>query len=103
MPYAQKIILHAPPWDSPLLDEFVKACLRDNVLLIAVVGQDCERVHDVIDAIIVGDGSSDRGFGILTSWHAHETLPEVWKFVRDLKLDGDVSCAIQEVVLVRNS
>ena len=70
MPYARKIILRAPAWDSPLLEEFVEACLSDKVALVCVVGDDCERVHDVIDEIIVGDGSPERPKGPTTTRHA---------------------------------
>ena len=99
MPYARKVILHAPPWNSPLLGDFVEACLRDKVGLVCVIGDDCERVHDVIDELVVGDGSMERGDGPLTTWHTNETFAEVWSFALSLKLDDDPSSLVQEVRL----
>jgi hypothetical protein len=100
IPYARKIILHAPPWDSPLLDDFVKACLRDRVSLVCVIGEDCERVHDVIDELVVGDGSSDRPEGpITTTWHTNETLTEVRAFAEAWRIEGDEYTKVQEVTL----
>ena len=112
MPYARKLIIHAPPWNSTLLEGFVDACLRDNVDLICVVGDDCERVHDVIDEIVVaiavgiivvGDGSLREigGFGPNTTWHTDETLVEVRAFAEAWKVDGDERAQVQEVTLGR--
>ncbi len=110
MPYARKLILHAPPWDSPLLEKFVDQCLRDHVDLICVVGHDCGRVHDVIDEIVVGidlgiivvgDGAS-RSIGgdrPTTTWHPDETLAEVRAFAEAFGVDGDTRPQIQELTL----
>jgi len=111
MTYARKIILHAPPWNSPLLEGFVDACIRDNVYLICVFGEDCERVHDVIQEIIVGirlglivvgDGASKALIAdttILTSWHTDETLDEVREFAETVQVDDDEHAKVQEVTL----
>jgi hypothetical protein len=99
MTYARKIILHAPAWDSPLLEAFVEACRRDRVDLVCVVGRDCERVHDVIDEITVGDGSRNRLPGPTTTWHTSETLAEVRAFARVWSVEGDEYAAVEEVTL----
>jgi hypothetical protein len=57
MPCAQKIILHAPDPRSPLIREFVEACLRDKVGLICVVGDQSRLVEDIIHEVVVGDGT----------------------------------------------
>lgn len=103
MTYARKLILHVPAWDSPLLEAFVEACLCDKVELICVVGNDCERVHDVIDEIIVGDGSLERLPGPTTTWHTDETLADVWAFAEAWSVDGDDSAEVQEVTLAFHS
>jgi len=113
MTYARKIILHAPPWNSPLLEEFVDACIRDNVSIICVVGEDCERVHDVIDEIIVaialgltvvGDGASRalaaNSDNPMTSWHTGQTADEVRAFLEEeWVVEGDEAAKVQEVML----
>jgi hypothetical protein len=48
MQYAQKFILHAPPWHSPKLKAFVEKCIQDKVVLVCVVGNDCATVEDLI-------------------------------------------------------
>lgn len=79
MAYKPKIVLHSPLRSDAPLAEFVEACLRDGVQLIAVCGEGCEEVHDLIDDLIIGDGSDDSRF-ILTSWHTGEPLDEVVEF-----------------------
>ncbi len=65
-----KIILCVPIEDNEALAPFVEACLRDKVELIAVVGDGCKHVEDLIDAIVVGDGSDQSRFLITTAHHA---------------------------------
>jgi hypothetical protein len=98
MPYARKLILHAPRWDSPRLEDFVEACVLDKVDLVCVLGDDCERVHDVIDEIVVGDGSSGR-LGPNTTWHTNETLAEVRAFAEAWRVDDDDHAEVEEVSL----
>jgi hypothetical protein len=79
MPYSRKIVLHAPPPRSPALEEFVEACIRDKVALVCVVGEQCQLVEDVIDELIVGNGSDETRF-ITTTSHPDETRAEVVAF-----------------------
>jgi len=89
MTFARKIILHSPVSDEALLDDFVERCLRDEVSLIAVVGPGCARLEDVIDEIVVGDGS-DPGRFVCTSSHPDEPFDEVVNMVQCWELDrGD--------------
>lgn len=87
MAYARKIILHSPVSDASLLDEFVEQCLRDHVSLIAVVGPGCSRLEDVIDELVVGDGSNPDRF-LCTTSHPDEPFDDVmnmaitWEFER---------------------
>jgi hypothetical protein len=80
MSLAPKVILHAPVSDAALVEPFVEACLQDKVMLIAVVGEGCEKLEDLLDEIIVGDGSDPDRF-ILTTSHPHESLEEVLEVV----------------------
>ena len=45
-------------------------------------GPDCERFHDVVDAVIVGDGTVDvaTNYRIVTVWHPNETIEEALEF-----------------------
>jgi hypothetical protein len=89
MKLARKIILYSPLSDERLLDAFVETCLRDEVSLIAVVGPDCERVEELIDEIVVGDGS-DADRYVTTSSHPDEPLSDVFDFVQCWEMErGD--------------
>ncbi|BAB52311.1 hypothetical protein [Mesorhizobium japonicum] len=87
MPFARKLILHVPVSDETLLDGFVEQCLNDGVSLVAVVGPGCARVEDIIDEIVVGDGSDETRF-ISTTSHPDEPFEDVlnmaraWEFER---------------------
>lgn len=98
MSYAQRLVLHAPRWNSPALDDFVEACIRDGVVLVCVAGDGCERVEDVIDELVVGDGGDDRRF-INTTSHPNESVAEVIAFAKAWTLDVDLALDVQEVRL----
>lgn len=59
----------------------VEAFIADGVALVAVAGVDCERIEDIIDELVVGNGSDTSRF-ILTSAHPGESLLEVVEFAR---------------------
>ena len=90
MPFAKKIVLHIPSGHVPGVDDLIAKFIRDGVKFVAVVGKDCARVEELIDAAAVGDGSDSRF--ILTSSHPGETLDEVVEFARLLSGEyaGDV-------------
>jgi hypothetical protein len=94
MPHPRKIVLHCPRGYDPRLNTLVEDFIRDGVRLIAVVGEDCERIEDIIDELVVGDGSRD--YDLLTSSHPGESLAAAIAFANDLALD----LAGQEVAVV---
>jgi len=96
--YAQRIILHAPPWHSPKLEAFVEKCIQDKVVLVCIIGNDCARVEDVIDELVVGDGSDDSRF-LNTTSHPNASIAEVQAFAEAWTLDVDPTWAVQEVRL----
>lgn len=87
MPLARKLILHVPVSDEALLDNFVAQCLNDGVSLVAVVGAGSARIEDIIDEIVVGDGSDQTRF-LCTSSHPGDQLEDalnmamIWEFER---------------------
>jgi hypothetical protein len=98
MQYAQRIILHAPPRHSPKLQAFVEKCIQDKVVLVCVIGNDCARVEDVIDELVVGDGSDDSRF-LNTTSHPNESIFEVRVFAEAWTLNVDATSPVQEVRL----
>ena len=100
--YAQRLILHAPPWNSEKLKVFVEKCIRDRVVLVCVVGEDCARVEEVIDELVVGDGRDQGRISrelLNTTSHPAESLAEVHEFAKSWTLFIDPSVAVQEVRL----
>ena len=87
MTYAKKIVLYCPNGYDPRLDALVEDFIRDGVMFVGVVGKDCSRVEDLIDALVVGDGSKDDF--ILTSFHKDESIEEVVTFAKSLRLELD--------------
>ncbi|MEI2384898.1 hypothetical protein [Breoghania sp. JC706] len=59
-----------------MLYGFVEQCLRDDVSLVAVVGPGCARVEDIIDEIVVSDGSDAKRF-LCTTSHPDEPFEDV--------------------------
>lgn len=86
MNMARKVILHSPISDEQRLDAFVEQCLLDEVALIAVVGPDCSRIEDIIDEIVVGDGSDPERF-LCTTSHPNHPFDEVVNMVECWELD----------------
>jgi len=79
--FARKILLHTPVSDERLLDPFVEQCLQDNVSIIAVFGPGSRRLEDIIDEIVVGDGSDPERF-VCTTSHPDEPLDDVLNMLR---------------------
>lgn len=79
MSYASRIVLCLPLSNENLLAAFVERCLRDRVTLIAVVGEGAARIEDIIDELVVADGSDDTRF-VATTSHSNETVEEVVEF-----------------------
>jgi len=85
MPYAKKIVLHCPHGYRPRLDSLVEEFIRDGVTFVGVVGPGCAKVEDMIDELVVGDGTRDHD--MLTSSHPEETLKEAVEFAESLTRD----------------
>ena len=65
------------------LDALVEQFIADGVAYVGVVGEDCSRVEDIIDELVVGDGSDQSRF-ILTSAHPGESVEEALEYARSL-------------------
>lgn len=96
MAYAPKIVLHCLSSRRPNLDELIEAFLRDGVKFVGVVGVDAAFVEDVIDEIVVGDGSDEDRF-ILTSSHPNASVEEALGFAKLLSVDPEYDGPIQVV------
>ena len=83
MAHAKKIVLHCPRGYQPRLDTHVSEFMRDGVSFVGVVGQDCARVENIIDELVVGDGTREPYF-MLTTSHPEQTIAEAVEFAHSL-------------------
>jgi len=95
MGYAPKIVLCVPLENGEALEPFVEDCLHDKVVLIAIVGEGCRHVEDLVDEIIVGDGS-DHSRYIVTSSHPDESIEDAMEFAEMWTCD-DGRVGVQKV------
>lgn len=77
--YPPRVVLRLPLSKRWALGEFVEACLRDQVLLIAICGPGCVEMEDEIDALVVRDGSDEERF-VVTTAHPDESIEDVIEF-----------------------
>lgn len=85
MGYANKIVLVSKSGYHSELEALVEQFILDGVKFVGIVGEDCARVEDIIDEIVVGDGCNYNF--ILTSSHPGESIEEVVEFAHLLSLD----------------
>jgi len=60
---------------------------EENVGFIGVVGEDCERIHDIIDDLTIDyeeRTGTTREPVLLTTWHNDETVDDVIEFASSL-------------------
>ncbi len=86
MAYEKKVVLKSSSGYKLALDKMVEDFLEDGVALVAVIGKDCEKVEDIIDELIVGDGSDPERF-IATTSHPDESLQDVVEFAESFSTD----------------
>lgn len=89
MSYPLKVILNCRSGPDEALAQFVEKCLSDGVRLVAVMGDRCQEIEDIIDELVAGDGSDESRF-LLTSAHPGESVEDVLKFAASFTADyGD--------------
>jgi len=89
-----KVVLNVRGDSTAGLDVLVEQLLRDGVVYVGVVGVDCARIEDIIDELVVGDGSQDRF--LLTASHPGASVAEAIEFARSLS-DGFAGDDVQVV------
>jgi hypothetical protein len=82
------MILDCPFGCPSELDGLVEQFIVDGVKFVGMVGEDCARVEDVIDDLVVGGGTDPTRF-ILTSSHPGESVADVVEFARYVFSAGD--------------
>lgn len=83
----KKVILHSINGYNKKYDALLQNLIDEKILLFCTVGKDCELWHDVMDELIVGDGTTDSDFDIITTWHKGESLDEVIQFAGKFEIE----------------
>lgn len=93
MEYSPKVVLHCPSGYKMGRDSLVERFLASGVKFVGLVGQDCELVEDIIDELVVADGSCRF---ILTSAHLGKSVEGVLELARDISgaRDGEAQLVI---------
>lgn len=94
MAFQVKVVLYVTSEVARGLEALVEAFLADGVKFVGVVGNEASRVEDIIDEIVVADGSDDSRF-ILTASHPGESLQDAVDFAHSLT--GEFSGEVQVV------
>ena len=78
------------------ISDFALSALKRGMVYFCSWGPGCERFHDIVDEVIVGDDISDREFSgpskddvVMTTWHDDETLEETLDFLATCAVPTD--------------
>ena len=93
--YAKKVVLNSVSGYSPARDALLNDLIDSKVELLCCVGKDCETWHDVMDELIVGGGSFERDFFMVTTWHTGESLADTVEFAQLFNIDDPDNESVQ--------
>ena len=85
------------------ISEVAESALQAGCVYICTWGNDCERVHDIFDEVIVGnDPNQTVKSVIMTTWHSRDTLDDaLWFFLHCAwPADDYIDQTIAEIIAV---
>ena len=69
--------MDATHFSAEAISEFCSRLLQLGCAYLCTWGPDCERVHDIMDEIVIGGNPPNSEVGdVMTTWHAKESLEE---------------------------
>jgi hypothetical protein len=78
------------------ISDFALSALKRGMIYFCSWGPGCERFHDVVDELIIGDDLSDQEFAgpsrsdvVMTTWHDDKTLEEALDFLATCAVPTD--------------
>jgi hypothetical protein len=74
----------------------VEQFMRDGVRFVGVVGPECAKVEEIIDEVVVGDGTREPYF-MLTSSHPDMTIADAVEFAESLSGEYEGEAHVVEV------
>lgn len=96
-------------WDAsaakvPTISDVATKLLAAGCVCACTWGSDCERVHDIFDECIVGDGSADPDTTplIQTTWHTADSLEDaLWFALEVAEPDPDVAAGCGTLLVLQ--
>jgi hypothetical protein len=88
-PFVLFLACDATTFSADVIGDFAGEALKKGMVYFCAWGPDCERVHDVVDEVIVMNNLESRGNTIMTSWHNKESLKEALQFAEWATPVGD--------------
>jgi NADPH-dependent glutamate synthase beta subunit-like oxidoreductase len=96
VPYASRIVLHSLTGAPEDIDALVEAFLKDGVKFVGVVGKNATHIEDLVDEVVLGDGTDDSRF-LLTASHEGESLRDAVEFAQNLSDEYGKGVQVVEV------
>jgi hypothetical protein len=82
--------------NTKAISDFAHSALKRGMVYFCSWGPGCERFHDIVDEVIVGDGVTDKEFSgpskndvVMTTWHDDQTLEETLDFLATCAVPTD--------------
>ncbi len=89
------VLIRSVSRDVTRLDELVAGFIRDGVKGVAVWGEKCREIEDMVDAICVGDASEPHF--LWTTSHPDEPFEEVVEFLTGMAAHENDGIRIVEI------
>ncbi|HZI61482.1 MAG TPA: hypothetical protein VFD62_12250 [Pyrinomonadaceae bacterium] len=101
------LVCDARNLEDALVVNLARSLIAQGMRYFCSWGNDCERVHDLLDSVIVEDHPDETDESvIITMWYAHESLDEaLWQFlyVAFPANDYEKDCHADLAIIVGNS
>jgi hypothetical protein len=96
VPYASRIVLHSLSGAPEGIESLVESFLKDGVKFVGVVGKNAGHIEELVDEVVLGDGTDDSRF-LLTASHEGESLNDAVEFARSLSDEYGEGLQVVEV------
>ncbi len=93
---AKRVVLISNEGYDKFHDRLLESLIERGIKLFCAVGKDCELWHDIMDELLVGDGTNPN-FEVMTTWHPEESVDEVVEFAKNFSLEASPDVEIIEV------
>ena len=82
------------------ISDIAEKLLQRGLRYVCTWGPDCERVHDIFDETIVGDGSETYNFQPMTTWHDEPFGEALYFFLSSAHVEDKIANAASFAVRI---